>query len=38
MALITGINKVMAYTEQCLKDELDVDKIAQLCGCTDVHM
>lgn len=36
MALITGINKVMAYTEQCLKDELDVDKIAQLCGCTYV--
>lgn len=34
MSLISGINKVMAYTEECLKNEIDSAKIAQLCGCT----
>lgn len=34
MELTTGINQVMAYTEQCLKDELNTEKIAQLCGCS----
>lgn len=33
MELITGINKVMAYTEENLKGELDPKKIALLCGC-----
>lgn len=34
MELTNGINQVMAYTEQCLKDELNTEKIAQLCGCS----
>lgn len=32
MELITGINRVMAYTEQNLKEDLDSDKLAQLSG------
>ena len=34
MELITGINRVMAYTEQNLKEKLDSDKLAQLSGCS----
>ena len=34
MELITGINRVMAYTEQHLKEDLDCAKLAQLSGCS----
>lgn len=34
MELITGINRVMAYTEQNLKEDLDSAKLAQLSGCS----
>lgn len=34
MELITGINRVMAYTEQNLKENLDSGKLAQLSGCS----
>lgn len=34
MELITGINRVMAYTEQHLREDLDCAKLAQLSGCS----
>ncbi len=33
MELITGINRVMAYLEQRLREDLDCAKLAQLHGC-----